>query len=811
MVVRYNTIIVGPGGAGTPGTAGTPGSPGGDGGNGTNGTCDNGAGNGGSVGTSACGRTGGLGGNGGPEGANPGLNGGIGAGGTSGGPGGPGGDPGGPGGNGASGVDGAGGSAGAAAPSIGSEVAGLYVPASGAAGSNGTHGNGGGGGGGGGGQGGGIFVNTGGGNGGGGGGGGGCLGTAGGGGAGGGGSFGIFVASATATVFGNAITTGNGGNGGFGGFGGAGGTGGTGGIGPAFCAGEIGKGGNGGSGGDGGSGGSGSGGSGGPSIGLYLNSATVYSGVNSFTIAAGGTGGPGGSGAPGGLNGISVGSYGAVLPPPLATPAACITDVAVAETYPGTSTATYIVYLSEPRNSNVTVYYQTEDSTAVAGEDYVAVSDSLVFTPGQVIRQFTINIIGDTQNEPEEYLKVRLTSSVDATILDSTGVCSVSNLAFPTFGTAVRPRWNLVSLPFGVSDPRVFVQFPQATSQASAYVPGVGNVAGDTLLPGRGYWLRFDSSEVVGLSGIPITSDSIEVLAGWNLLGSVLDTVPVAGLTTVPGGIIASYVYGFSDDSGYTPTDHVAPARGHWVKCSDSGAVLLSAPAAPPLPPQGASPIAMLEQLDVLTIGEPSGRGQVLYFGVSDGEGSPAAEFELPPSPPLGVFDPRFASGRMVERAAPGVEREFPLLIQASGEIITIGWKKRTSHAAVVKAGPRRIRLEGEGTVQIARTAGPLSLVLGGEAAVPEEYSLLQNYPNPFNPTTLIRYGLPAAGHVTVKVYNLLGQRVATLVDEVQEAGYRTVEWNATNGTGSPLGSGVYFYELRAGSFVETRKMLLLR
>jgi hypothetical protein len=513
-----------------------------------------------------------------------------------------------------------------------------------------------------------------------------------------------------------------------------------------------------------------------------------------------------------GSAGTGVGIYGAPLPVTYATPGACITDVSVSESYPGTTQVTYTVYLSSPTDQTVVVYYETRDSTAVAGQDYQSVADSLVFTPGQVMRQFTVDVFGDTQNEAEEYFSVALAAPVNATISDSIGVCAVTSQTFPSYSTEVRARWNLVSLPFGVSDPRVAVQFPQATSQASGYVAGVGNTTTDTLLPGRGYWLRFDSTEVVGLSGIPIASESLDVAAGWNLLGSVTDTLPTAGLVTIPGGIVSSYYYGFTNDSGYMPTDRIEPARGHWVKCNDSGVVVLSAPVAAPLPPQATSPAGILDRLDVLTIGEPSGRRQVLYFGMREAEGAVTPDFELPPAPPLGVFDARFASGPMVELGTQGGEGEFPLSVQSSGEVITVGWKRHASQAAaILKAGSRRIPIEGEGSVQLGRADGPLSLMLGGEVAVPEVYTLLQNYPNPFNPTTVIRYGMPAAGHVTLMVYNLLGQRVATLVDEVQEAGYRTVEWNATNGTGSPLGSGVYFYELRAGDFVQARKMVVLK
>jgi Secretion system C-terminal sorting domain/Bacterial Ig-like domain len=88
----------------------------------------------------------------------------------------------------------------------------------------------------------------------------------------------------------------------------------------------------------------------------------------------------------------------------------------------------------------------------------------------------------------------------------------------------------------------------------------------------------------------------------------------------------------------------------------------------------------------------------------------------------------------------------------------------------------------------------------------PVEFSLEQNYPNPFNPSTTIRYQLPTRGYVALRVYNLLGQEVATLVNGVEEAGYRELQWTAKG-----LASGVYLYKLQAGNFVQIRKLILLR
>ena len=92
------------------------------------------------------------------------------------------------------------------------------------------------------------------------------------------------------------------------------------------------------------------------------------------------------------------------------------------------------------------------------------------------------------------------------------------------------------------------------------------------------------------------------------------------------------------------------------------------------------------------------------------------------------------------------------------------------------------------------------------EKTLPTEFALEQNYPNPFNPTTTFRYSIPTQSKVVVKVYDILGKEIATLMDEEKSVGTYEITWNATN-----LPSGVYFYQLKAGNFIETKKMILLK
>ena len=94
---------------------------------------------------------------------------------------------------------------------------------------------------------------------------------------------------------------------------------------------------------------------------------------------------------------------------------------------------------------------------------------------------------------------------------------------------------------------------------------------------------------------------------------------------------------------------------------------------------------------------------------------------------------------------------------------------------------------------------------------IPEGYRLRQNYPNPFNPSTTVEYGVPGDCQVTLKVYNLKGQLVRTLVNEYKLAGTYTATWDGRNEEGQRVASGTYLCKITAGGFSSTTKMVLVR
>ncbi len=393
-------------------------------------------------------------------------------------------------------------------------------------------------------------------------------------------------------------------------------------------------------------------------------------------------------------------------------------------------------------------------------------------------------------------------------IIDA-GSAEASDTTAAEFGIYFNPDvaqgWNLISVDRIPPDPLCTSVFPTSISKPFRFTNGY--VEADSLNPGVGYWLKFPDPQFTDLMGDSLQSDTIDVKAGWNIIGSVSQPVPVAEIIEHPAGNISSFIYSFR--GGYSTTDSIIPKRAFWVKVASSGTLVLPylGPGSPAAP-KGTHPGPLPE--NEITLTDHDGSSQTLYLA----EGTPSGRFgraEMPPAPPAGVFDARFASNALAESFAgpDGTPVVRMLQVRDAAYPLTVHWNMGAGAHGIftLVSGSATTELEGEGSTVLAGST-PLSVAYapGAPTALPRAFALYQNYPNPFNPTTTIRYDLPEQARVSVRIYDLLGRQIASLADAVEPAGVRAVRWDAAG-----IPSGIYFCTVRTGTQSATRKMLLLR
>ncbi len=275
------------------------------------------------------------------------------------------------------------------------------------------------------------------------------------------------------------------------------------------------------------------------------------------------------------------------------------------------------------------------------------------------------------------------------------------------------------------------------------------------------------SPDTVSVNGTGTGSSATAVVTnpwanGWQLV-----SLPVTVLCPYTAGSLFAFA------SGYVPRDTMVVGTGYWLK--------LGAP-----------------NLRFVGFSVTSDTVQVRSkWNIVGSISVPVAVADIGSDPPGMVTSQFFGyAGTYVvaDTIQPG--KAYWVKVNQSGELIL------SSSPGMAKAGER---------IQIVATDELPPPPPGGEVnpnnpITPGEFLLEQNYPNPFNPSTVISYQLMAKSYVTLIVFNMLGQEVATLVNGYQDAGYRSVKWDA-----SKLPTGVYFYRLTAGASMQTRKLLLIR
>ncbi len=372
--------------------------------------------------------------------------------------------------------------------------------------------------------------------------------------------------------------------------------------------------------------------------------------------------------------------------------------------------------------------------------------------------------------------------------------------------TPVASLWNLVSVPVSVANFAKDSVFPGTLTGAYAFDADSGYSQTPLLENLRGYWLKFAAPETVQFTGSS-PEIALALKHGWNLVGSATAPVAYGDLSTVPVGILSTPAYGYA--SGFSAADTLMPGKGYWVKASQAGTLLFAATAAAGAPAAARwkrTQEDLLNGLGVLDVQDAGGNRQSLYFGGS-GDGN-VDWWELPPVPPAGIFDVRYATGRFADVPVGDSVRQVSLRISASYPV-TIRWNARNTTAEFLLGG-EAVSLRGRGSVVLDSPFSTVVLRYGasrdGQAA-PAAFGLDQNYPNPFNPATTIRFTVPEdLERVKLAVYDLLGRVVAVLFDGAVRAGRHAVSWDAGEAP-----AGVYYCRLEAGTNTETEKMLLMK
>ena len=320
-----------------------------------------------------------------------------------------------------------------------------------------------------------------------------------------------------------------------------------------------------------------------------------------------------------------------------------------------------------------------------------------------------------------------------------------------------------------------------------------------TATPGVGYWMKhsgartYNTGDEWPAGGIEIVPHiPIEASSGWNMFGGYELSVSTSGLTTNPPGLITGFVYKHSD--GFQAATTLDPGYGYWVKLNAAGQIIIPESLA-----KEETTESFKKDWGKIIITDATGVSYTLYAVRGNVD---LRQYELPPAPPEGMFDIRFSSGRIAEDLKSKIQKvemngiNYPVTIRAEGIDIRIQDESCKKIDTIVNDG-ELIVIDDE----------QISKILVTSELIPDVYALEQNYPNPFNPSTTIEFSLPEdLKNVTLSIYNMLGEKVAELVNNSLTAGKYSYQWNAQN-----VATGIYIYELRTENFVSIKKMVLVK
>jgi hypothetical protein len=361
--------------------------------------------------------------------------------------------------------------------------------------------------------------------------------------------------------------------------------------------------------------------------------------------------------------------------------------------------------------------------------------------------------------------------------------------------------------------------------------------------PGDGFWLIAKDNKTIDFQNcltIPTnTPYTINLQPGWNQIGSpFLFSVPVSNIVAPLGKSVENALWGWNGEDGYNiETTNMNPWVGYFIKNNETDSVNITISATRTLARIENVITYQPNEWKILISGNINGRMNnnaeigCIRNSTDEWDGNDISE---PPMIPAKYYTIRFPHSdwkvnrgnyvrdyRSISQEGKSWDMEIMNLTDGKdGEIklVTNGNIPENFQIMIYDYDQNKqfkvvnsYKFKFKDQQQIKK----LKLIVGTKTYIdenqvtknkPDEFKLAQNYPNPFNPSTVISYQIPISNHVTLKIYDMMGREVTTLVSDVQQAGSYDITWNAN---GVP--SGVYYCRLISGSFIDTKKLVLLK
>lgn len=361
-------------------------------------------------------------------------------------------------------------------------------------------------------------------------------------------------------------------------------------------------------------------------------------------------------------------------------------------------------------------------------------------------------------------------------------------------------EWSLVSIPIKGS----------VVSLDNSAIFGFNNTyqRSSELETLKGYWIKSNEGETYSSAGNRLLSASIDLSKGWNLVGALGNWVDPSTIEDPSGILTQTPIYTYRDGSYVEGPDLIEVGEGFWIYAAESGTVSMEAGVSQSSKTSTArKKDRVLADIDRIEF-EAEGTKADFYMNRAEMSSQEMARYLLPPKAPSPQLDVRTSEGY---KASDEKEVKLELVSDSYPVKVTVPQTHNNTSDSYrlivhIDENEKYLDLLPGKTVAVSQDHDKIVLKRVGENEMAVENKLSPNYPNPFNPETTIKYQVGSQADVSMEVYNVLGQKVRTLVNEAKQPGTYNVRFNA-----SDLASGIYYVRIQIGNFSEIQKMTLIK